>query len=346
MRSESALALDACDEVIVAQSCDKNFSVYRDRVGSLFVKTGSREATAKAMAHVPARARDVVDAARPWRGGRAHHPRRSGASRATGLLSSRTCATASIRSVSGSRPPTRGSRFHRPAVRHVLDASALEGAGAEAARRQRDLHGRQRPLQRRRHGRRSDRSIYRRRGRARWTRNASWPTATRAEYRPRWIGARSRGWSSPAGKWTGSRKRSSFRPRRCSTNSRRAATTWRRRCSDCSSRMATERSAIIARGRCCLRSECRSPTRSVRAWGWPAAIPTGAILAWCSTTPIPAERTRCRCAAEWARNIRRRPVGRRRSPTSRRFWAKARPMRLLWCSAAMRAAPRADFGLR
>ena len=29
------LMLDSCDEVIVAQSCDKNFSVYRDRVGSL-----------------------------------------------------------------------------------------------------------------------------------------------------------------------------------------------------------------------------------------------------------------------------------------------------------------------
>src|SRR5438067_9297888 len=44
--------LSACDEVIVAQSCDKNFSVYRDRVGSLFVKTGSAEATARAMAQV------------------------------------------------------------------------------------------------------------------------------------------------------------------------------------------------------------------------------------------------------------------------------------------------------
>src|SRR3954466_15389631 len=46
------LMLDTCDEVIVAQSCDKNFSVYRDRVGSLWVKTGSTGATATAMAHV------------------------------------------------------------------------------------------------------------------------------------------------------------------------------------------------------------------------------------------------------------------------------------------------------
>ena len=51
--------LAACDEVIVAQSCDKNFSVYRDRVGSLFVKTGTIDATARAMAHVFQRAREM-----------------------------------------------------------------------------------------------------------------------------------------------------------------------------------------------------------------------------------------------------------------------------------------------
>ena len=51
--------LAACDEVIVAQSCDKNFSVYRDRVGSLFVKTGSVGATATAMAHLFQRAREM-----------------------------------------------------------------------------------------------------------------------------------------------------------------------------------------------------------------------------------------------------------------------------------------------
>ncbi len=51
--------LAACDEVLVAQSCDKNFSVYRDRVGSLFVKTGSADSTARAMAHVFQRAREM-----------------------------------------------------------------------------------------------------------------------------------------------------------------------------------------------------------------------------------------------------------------------------------------------
>lgn len=53
------LMLSQCDEVIVAQSCDKNFSVYRDRVGSLWLKTGSAGDTAKAMAHVFQRAREM-----------------------------------------------------------------------------------------------------------------------------------------------------------------------------------------------------------------------------------------------------------------------------------------------
>jgi aromatic-amino-acid transaminase len=53
------LMLDACDEVVIAQSCDKNFSCYRDRVGSLFVKTGSVEATVTAIAHVGQCAREM-----------------------------------------------------------------------------------------------------------------------------------------------------------------------------------------------------------------------------------------------------------------------------------------------
>jgi aspartate/tyrosine/aromatic aminotransferase len=53
------LMLDSCDEVVIAQSCDKNFSCYRDRVGSLFVKTGSADSTATAMAHVSQRAREM-----------------------------------------------------------------------------------------------------------------------------------------------------------------------------------------------------------------------------------------------------------------------------------------------
>jgi len=46
------LLLDSSDEVIMAQSCDKNFGVYRDRVGSLFIKTARASATRLAMDHV------------------------------------------------------------------------------------------------------------------------------------------------------------------------------------------------------------------------------------------------------------------------------------------------------
>ncbi len=53
------LLLDACDEAIIAQSCDKNFGVYRDRVGALFVKAGNDEATRRAMGHVLQIAREM-----------------------------------------------------------------------------------------------------------------------------------------------------------------------------------------------------------------------------------------------------------------------------------------------
>jgi aromatic-amino-acid transaminase len=53
------LILSSCDEVIVAQSCDKNFSVYRDRVGCLFVKTESKATTQNAMGHVFQSAREM-----------------------------------------------------------------------------------------------------------------------------------------------------------------------------------------------------------------------------------------------------------------------------------------------
>jgi len=53
------LLLDACHEVVIAQSCDKNFGVYRDRVGSLFLKTARAEQTKRAMDHVVQIAREM-----------------------------------------------------------------------------------------------------------------------------------------------------------------------------------------------------------------------------------------------------------------------------------------------
>ncbi|MEO7409849.1 MAG: aromatic amino acid transaminase [Sphingomicrobium sp.] len=48
-----------CEEVIVGQSCDKNFSCYRDRVGSLWIKSGAKETTSRAMTHTLQNAREM-----------------------------------------------------------------------------------------------------------------------------------------------------------------------------------------------------------------------------------------------------------------------------------------------
>ena len=49
----------ACDEVIIAQSCDKNFGVYRDRVGALFVKAGSDDTADVVKSHIMQIAREM-----------------------------------------------------------------------------------------------------------------------------------------------------------------------------------------------------------------------------------------------------------------------------------------------
>jgi aromatic-amino-acid transaminase len=51
--------LDACDEVIIAHSCDKNFGLYRDRVGSLWIKTAAEKSSRIAMDHVLQIAREM-----------------------------------------------------------------------------------------------------------------------------------------------------------------------------------------------------------------------------------------------------------------------------------------------
>ncbi|RST31878.1 aspartate/tyrosine/aromatic aminotransferase [Sphingomonas ginkgonis] len=48
-----------CDEVLAAQSCDKNFGVYRDRVGSLWIKTAAEESSTTAMKTVMQLAREM-----------------------------------------------------------------------------------------------------------------------------------------------------------------------------------------------------------------------------------------------------------------------------------------------
>jgi len=51
------LILETVDEALVAYSCDKNFGLYRDRVGSLFVLARDLDETAKVMSNLAALAR-------------------------------------------------------------------------------------------------------------------------------------------------------------------------------------------------------------------------------------------------------------------------------------------------
>ncbi|MEJ5022921.1 aminotransferase class I/II-fold pyridoxal phosphate-dependent enzyme [Ochrobactrum vermis] len=47
--------LSAVDEAVIAYSCDKNFSLYRDRTGAVFVKAGDAVAAARSNLHALAR---------------------------------------------------------------------------------------------------------------------------------------------------------------------------------------------------------------------------------------------------------------------------------------------------
>ena len=47
----------ACEEVLTAYSCDKNFGLYRDRVGAFYVQTADADATSRAMSNAASLAR-------------------------------------------------------------------------------------------------------------------------------------------------------------------------------------------------------------------------------------------------------------------------------------------------
>src|SRR6476646_6719903 len=53
------LMLEACDEVLITQSCDKNFAVYRDRVGCLFVKAPTADLARFSLTHILQIAREA-----------------------------------------------------------------------------------------------------------------------------------------------------------------------------------------------------------------------------------------------------------------------------------------------
>src|SRR5207237_58093 len=53
------LVVEAAEQALIAQSCDKNFSCYRDRLGTLFVKGSSPRAAAVAFSNLLGLARTI-----------------------------------------------------------------------------------------------------------------------------------------------------------------------------------------------------------------------------------------------------------------------------------------------
>ena len=157
------LILESVDEALVAYSCDKNFGVYRDRVGALYVlaRDARRDGDGGEQPRV-ARAGQLVDAARPRRGGGADRPRTPGAGRDVAQGARRRCATringnraalaeadpalAFIRDQRGlfsnlcmSKPQAAGA-----ARRHAIycaDSGRINRRGHAALRRRRDRRG-------------------------------------------------------------------------------------------------------------------------------------------------------------------------------------------------------------
>ena len=147
------LLMDNLDEVMVAYSCDKNFGLYRDRVGALYVKARDERAASAVMSNLAAFGRvSLVDAAGS-RGG--HRPHHSGRRPTDAHLARRDrphgCPRpGSACRIGGRRIWTQGAR---DADRHVLDAGAGARSGAGFAQGSRRLHGRFGPHQCRRSSR-------------------------------------------------------------------------------------------------------------------------------------------------------------------------------------------------
>ena len=115
------LVLDAVDEALVAYSCDKNFGLYRDRVGALYViDRDERGETATVDQPCGAGAGQLVDAARPRRGGGADHPRAPGLV-ATWREELELDAEPDQRQPRGARRRRPGPRLHPPPAWPVLE---------------------------------------------------------------------------------------------------------------------------------------------------------------------------------------------------------------------------------
>ena len=122
------LVVEAAEQAIVAQSCDKNFSCYRDRVGTLFVKASSARGAEIAFGNLLGLARTMWSMPPDHRRrGCPDHPRR--------CRSSRPLWEAEVEAMGARiRDDPRPARRLRPAARlyrgpegDVLDAAAEPG---------------------------------------------------------------------------------------------------------------------------------------------------------------------------------------------------------------------------
>ena len=150
-----------------SQSCDKNFGVYRDRVGCLFLKTASREASDNAMGHVLQIAREM------W----SMPPDHGGAVVRTVLQDAGLTADwrveleemrgriVRIRERLAAADPSLEFIRHQMGMFSMLPVSPEQVL--ELREKPRHLHGRQRAVQRAGHGRRCRRPLRRRRRRGR-----------------------------------------------------------------------------------------------------------------------------------------------------------------------------------
>ena len=127
--------LDAVDEALVAYSCDKNFGLYRDRVGALYVL--ARDATRGGDGGEQPRGawRASTGRCRPttgrrWCGSSSRRPRSS----RCGASELDWHARPDQRQPRGARRRRPGARLHPRPARPVLEPAHDEGAGRGAAR--------------------------------------------------------------------------------------------------------------------------------------------------------------------------------------------------------------------
>ena len=336
------LLLDACDEVIVAHSCDKNFGLYRDRVGSLWIKTASEATSKVALDHVlqisremwsmppdhgAAAVRIVLEDAgadrrlegRAWRHARAHRagPREDRRRRpAAGLY--RRSSSACSRCCRSTSTQVRALRTDHAI--YMADSGRFNVLGmADACAR---------PLHRRDH--RGDEWLRRTR---RWRRRIDWSEVARLVTTSRALDHLEETRLVPE-------KKVLYQFSARGHDMAQVILGLHLRDGDAACGYYRSRPMLLALGRAAGRC-ARLGDGPRRGLFGRARYRRGVQLPQSGRL-----RTRCRCAAGSGRNMPPRRAGRSRCSTRSACLARPRAARSGWCSAATRAARRADSGRR